>query len=69
MHPAIVGTSDPIVEWLGDIWPYVSDTAGFLGSVLPRLTGRGQPTTVIGTTPSSTLPFGRGRCRSVPAVR
>ena len=61
VHPAIVGASDRIVVWLGDIWPYASDTAGFLGSVLPRLTGRGQPTTVIGTTPSSTLPFGRGR--------
>jgi tetratricopeptide (TPR) repeat protein len=59
VHPAILNASERIVVWLGDIWSYADDTAGFLGSVLPRLTGRGQPTTVIGTTSSATLPFGR----------
>jgi tetratricopeptide (TPR) repeat protein len=59
VHPAILNASERIVVWLDDIWSYADDTAGFLGSVLPRLTGRGQPTTVIATTSATTLPFSR----------
>ena len=52
VHPAILNASDRIVVWLGDCNELFGDAAAFVASVLPRLTGRGQPTTLIGTVTS-----------------
>jgi tetratricopeptide (TPR) repeat protein len=49
VHPAILNVSDRIVVWLGDCNELFAYAAAFVASVLPRLTGRGQPTTLIGT--------------------